>query len=114
MTGIKDAKIQLERCKEAYLEYTLKKEQSTEEDKVWIEGVFKLYEECNHKIYKYLQTMSEVELKRKQNPGMKMERLKIPFFDGNIRNYVKFKRDFERQVQTHLDCGETLVDVLKL
>ena len=53
--------------------------------------------------------MSEVELKRNQNPGMKMERLKMPFFDGNIRNYAKFKRDFERQVQTHLDCGETLV-----
>ena len=54
MTGIKDAKIQLERCKEAHLEYTLKKEQSTEEDKEWVEGVFKLYEDCNHKVYKYL------------------------------------------------------------
>ena len=113
MTGIKDAKVFLDRCKEAHLNYISKKQQLSEEDNTWIKGNLQLYEKWNVKVYKYLQVISEIEMKRKQNLGDKMERVKMPFFDGNIRNYVKFKRDFERQVQNRVDCEETRVYVLK-
>ena len=83
------------------------------DDNTWIEEVFKLYESYNTKVYQYLQRLSEIELKRKQNIGVKMERVKMPFFDSNIRNYAKFKKDFERQIQKQVDSEETLIYVLK-
>jgi len=31
-----------------------------------------------------------------------MEKTKLPTFDGNLRNYARFKSDFQRQVQPYL------------
>ena len=103
MTALKDVKVQLEKCKSAHLDYISKKEDVTMDDNTWIEEVFKLYESYN----------TEIELKRKQNIRVKMERVKMPFFDSNIRNYAKFKKDFERQIQKQVDSEETLIYVLK-
>ena len=37
----------------------------------------------------------------------------MPMFDSKVRNYAKFKKDFQRQVQTQVDSEETLVYILK-
>ena len=94
VASMKDAKLQLERCKEAHLEYTSKVCSTGVEENVRIEDVYALYESCNRKVYTYLTTLSELELKQKRSLNVRMERIRMPYFDGDIRSYAKFKADF--------------------
>ena len=97
---MKDAKVQLEKCKDAHLDCISNVHTSRlADDNAWIEEIYSLYESCNQKVYTYLLSMSEIELKQKRSLNMKMERIKMPQFDGDIRNYAKFKADFKRQVE---------------
>ena len=112
--GVKDAKTQLEKCKDAHLEYISVVSHSVPADEnLCIEDVYTLYDNCNKRVYAYLTSVSEIEMKQKRSMNVKMERIKMPAFDGDIRNYAKFKADFKRQVEKEIDCPETLAYVLK-
>ena len=44
---------------------------------------------------------------------MKLERMKLPTFDGIIREYPRFKADFQKHVMPTLKSGEYASYVLK-
>ena len=114
LAGMKDVKCQLEKCKESHMLYmtNLSTEEGSAENK-WIEEVYRLYECLNRKIYEYVESVSEHELRDKKNIDLKMERLKMPSFNGNIRNYAKFKSDFKNQVEVQVKSDSSLSYILK-
>ena len=49
---------------------------------------------------KYLEETSMLETEKEvKNSFMKLERMKLPSFNGDITEYARFKLDFERQIQ---------------
>ena len=70
-------------------------------------------EKLNQIIYDYLESVSENEAKEKKMLGIRMERLKMPSFNGDIRNYAKFKLDFKKQVESQIESKDSLGYVLR-
>ena len=68
MAGVKDAKMYLEKCKEAHLVYTSSPgvERRATED-AWINETYSHYVCLNQNVYKYLETVSESEAKEKRS-----------------------------------------------
>ena len=111
VAGVRDVKLQLEKCKVLYIANLGIAEGRRESE--WIENIYSLYENLNYKIYQYIESVTENELKQKRNIDMKMERLKMPAFSGNIRNYAKFKADFKAQVEVQVKSDDSLSYILK-
>ena len=57
-------------------------------------------------MFKYLKLVAEIEEKEKRRVVTKLENIKMPTFSGNIRDYAKFKADFEMQVANDIDPGK--------
>lgn len=114
IAGTKDVKLQLEKCKELHTSLLshLDVHQHEDENK-WLEGIYILYKELNNKVYKYIEAVTEMEKEAKRDIGLKMERLKMPSFDGDIRKYSKFKSDFMKQVEVQVKSSDNLVYILR-
>ena len=112
--GAKDVKLQLEKCKELHtslLCHLNVPHHETENE--WLEGVYVLHKELNNKVYKYIESVTEKEREEKRDIGLKMERLKMPSFDGDIRKYSRFKSDFVKQVQVKVKSNDNMLYILK-
>ena len=63
----------------------------------WIREIYERYNEISGKIESFIAKGKNVESAQKQNP-LQLEKVKMPSFTGEIRDYPRFKTDFERQV----------------
>ena len=55
------------------------------------------YNETIERIETFTATIED-ENKTKQSSPLRLEKVKMPFFDGTIRQYPQFKKDFQKQV----------------
>ena len=62
-----------------------------------------------------MRTLISTETKNKTGTAieLKLERMKMPTFNGQIRDYPSFKSDFERQVMPSIKSNEAAAYVLK-
>ena len=52
-------------------------------------------------------------LRSKSDHGLRLERMKMPTFSGNIRDYPRFKSDFQKQVMPEMDSPDRGAYALK-
>ena len=76
-----------------------------------------LYIEADLKAGKALQRFSKTarvaEADRKRGVELKLERMKLPTFSGEVRDYPSFKYDFKRHVLPHLKDDQSTPYILK-
>ena len=99
-TALKDLKYRLEKCNDALVSYiaAASGEVPVERQKV-IDDLHKKYEITNKNCLIYFEKISKKEAERSVKAGIRLERMKLPSFVGDIRNYARFKSDFKRQVE---------------
>ena len=113
VAGVKDVKMQLKKCKESHLTYVSNlSAERAEIQYTWVE-VYLLYEMLNNKVYNYLEKVTANGQREKKDLGLRMEPLKMPSFDGDIRKHSKFKSNFKRQIEVQVKSNETLSYILK-
>ena len=97
-----DLKKQMERCKNAQAHYlsTLDRSDVTSELK-WTDTIHDMYTETLQIIASYtsdLPSETRQDDNKKSNFGLKLQRMPLPKFNGDIREYPRFKDDFRTQV----------------
>ena len=70
-----------------------------------IREIYTRYHEISGKIESFIAKGKNVESAQKQNP-LHLEKVKMPSFTGEIRDYPRFKTNFQKQVmpKTRLVC----------
>ena len=63
----------------------------------WIRNVHTHYNEVSGRINSFIAKKIDHDSERKQKP-LQLEKVKMPLFTGEIRDYPRFKVDFEKQV----------------
>ena len=71
--------------------------ESAESEIKWIREIYARYNEISGRIESFTAKGKNVESAQKQNP-IQLEKVKMPSFTGEIRDYPRFKTNFERQV----------------
>ena len=100
--SLKDLKYRLEKCNEAHLlKLSAANGSLTEKDQKWIKDLYEKYEDVNRRCLKYFERMSKLKEEKDRTAGIRLERMKLPSFSGDIRSYARFKSDFKRQVEPH-------------
>ena len=115
-----DLKKQFERCKEAQRQYfTILDIQSGQEEISWMKKIRKIYSQINLKVGIFMQNhkkntklaVSKNEMSAGQ--GIRLEHIKMPVFDGDIRDYPRFKSDFLKQVVPEMESKDSMAYVLR-
>ena len=88
-----DFKRQLEVCRQAHHNYISVLSEIPPAEIQWVKYL-------QDKVLKTSETFSSLIQKKEdaKRVGIPHEKLKMPTFDGNIREYPRFKADFERQI----------------
>ena len=107
--ALKDVKPQLERCKDAHMDFMklLNHNEIIQEGVVWVEDLYKIWTDLNHTVTDHYN---------KENKGkglLKMETMKYPSFSGELRRYTKFQTDFMKHVMPSVPSKESAAYVLK-
>ena len=84
-----------QRVEELHEQYVSIKEEADEDDS-WLEEIFRTFSKTQDKFYKYRKANKEDEKFK-----IKLKPVELPRFAGNLRDYPRFKRDFEKQVLPH-------------
>ena len=100
----KEFEIQFERCKASHRKFlNLLDEDIANKEIHWIVPLHKIYREISIKFEAFLEVQSEHLLKRSTaSTGLRLEPMKMPRFEGEVRDYPRFKDDFERQVMPEM------------
>ena len=112
----KDLKQQLGRCKDSQATYISLLDLSIASAEFsWLKEIQRIYTDISMKASRYVKKCKQIEEEqcRKPKQGIKLERMKRPTFNNNIRDYPRFKKDFERQVAPEYSSPETAAFVLK-
>ena len=70
---------------------------SVEHEIEWIRNMHVHYNEISGRIESFIAKETDLENAQKQNP-LRLEKVKMPLFTGEIGDYPLFKTDFEKQV----------------
>ena len=114
-----DMKAQLERCKIAQSNFVaVISEQDVRQELKWMNDLQERHKEINLSIAEFISKNSNKGDKRpeenaEESTMMKLEKMPLPCFEGEIRNYSSFKDDFQRQVAPRLKTLESEAYVLK-
>ena len=94
----KDMELALAECKSAHAKMLEISDQASAENEIeWIRSVQTRYNETIGKIETF--TVAKEERNNvKQNSALRLEKVKMPYFDGIVRQYPQFKQDFQKQV----------------
>ena len=94
----KDMELALAECKSAHAKILEISDQASAENEIeWIRSVQTRYNETIGKIETF--TVAKEERNNvKQNSALRLEKVKMPYFDGIVRQYPQFKQDFQKQV----------------
>ena len=99
----RDIELALGDCKSAHTKLlAILNEASAENEIEWIRRIPTRYNETTEKIQTFTAT-TENKNNARQNCALRMEKVKMPFFNGTIREYPQFKQDFQKQVMPTLD-----------
>ena len=105
---IKDLKIQLNSCKQAQNDYMMIVGAERVDDEIgWLGKLQKIYVDVSQRAAKYLPEVQNcnpatiTEDAQTATSTLKLDRMKMPTFSGNIRDYPRFKSDFIK----HQECG---------
>ena len=94
----KDIELALTDCKSAHAKMLeISNGTSAENEIEWIRKIQTRYNETIERIETFTATIED-EKKTKQSSPLRLEKVKMPFFDGTIRQYPQFKQDFQKQV----------------
>ena len=99
----RDIELALADCKSAHTKsLEISNEATTENEIEWIRRIQTRYNETTEKIQTFT-AMTENRNNAWQNCPLRMEKAKIPSFNGTIKEYPQFKQDFQKQVMPTLD-----------
>ena len=94
----KDIELALTDCKSAHAKMLeISNGTSAENEIEWIRKIQTRYNETIERIETFTATIED-EKKTKQSVPLRLEKVKMSFFDGTIRQYPQFKQDFQKQV----------------
>ena len=85
-----------QRVEEAHDQYTSIKEDA-EDDEPWLDEVYQTFSDTQEKFFVYKRNNEETEDKLK----VKLKPVELPRFTGSIRDYPRFRKDFESQILPH-------------
>ncbi|CAB4027605.1 Hypothetical predicted protein, partial [Paramuricea clavata] len=106
-TARTELKRQLEECKRVNGEYVLLLDAETAGYEIaWFTSLQKIYSQISKKIGDVIQRKSDTKGNAMRGSTMKLERMKLPQFSGNIRDYPRFRSDFEKQILPELESGK--------
>ena len=107
--ALRDLQTQIEdefqECKKSNAELLrLLSSESVEAETNWIATIQTFYHEINEKIVVSYTNVEEAKGTKQEStasaPFLKLEKVRMPQFDGELRKYPQFKRDFKKQVMT--------------
>ena len=78
----------------------------------WLEQLHDMMSEMNIKICSVINARKEAADENKKN-SMRLERMKMPTFQGDVRDYPRFKSDFNEQVVPHVGGDKNAAYALK-
>ena len=109
-TGKRDLKQLMEETKTAHMEYVMMlPSDQFESENAWLLPIRESYNEISEAIGKFLDghtaSPSPAHSEKKAKNGFHLEKMRLPVFDGDIRNYPRFRSDFKKFIQP-----ETTVD----
>ena len=115
--AIGELKLQLERCKTTNRDFILVLDDSMATKEItWIKELQSKYDTLNYET-NAIGNQQSAKSGRYDNfnrdGGMKLERMKMPHFNGAIREYPRFKSDFLKQVMPVIDSKEKAAYALK-
>ena len=98
-------------CKQTNKELlNLLTKESAESEIRWIHDIQRKYngiiEKLDVQIDKDEQLKESKQAIKEKTTNLNLEKIKLPKFDGEIREYPQFKRDFQRHVKPTLDKGD--------
>lgn len=103
----KDLELDLAYCKGALAKILEISDGTTAENEIeWIRKVLTCYNDAIGRIETLVATLEEKNAKK--NYSLHLEKVKMPFFDGTVRQYPQFKMDFQKQVMPSLSETEML------
>ena len=106
-----DSKRQLNICREANQKYIMTIVNITDSEINWINVLYGKVCEIDLEVAKLSKDI-ERKVKRHSN-HLRLEPIKRPTFDGNIRHYARFKKDFINQVLPEVNDDKNSAYVLK-
>ena len=77
---------------------------------IWIDKLYEGYSRLNIKLSSYYGSIAEA---KNSNGFLKLERMKLPVFKGNIRDYARFKTDFTTYVMPQINSTDSAAYTLK-
>ena len=115
-----DLKKQFEMCKEAQRQLiTILDIQSGQEEISWMKKINKIYSQINLKVGIFMQNhqkntkLAFCRNEMSAGQGIRLEHMKMPVFDGDIRDYPRFKSDFLKQVVSEMKSKDSMAYVLR-
>ena len=79
-----------------------------EADNEWIDGLHEIQSRINCKVAAYFTNIS-----KRNECTVKVEKMKLPRFEGQIRTYAKFKADFNKYIVPNIKCTDSSAYVLR-
>ena len=121
VVGIKlaqrDFEIQFEKCKAAHNKFiSLLDKETTITEMGWIKPIQQIYRQVNLRIGAFFETHGETNSHTKPSTkpsGLRLERMKMSKFEGEIRDYPRFKDDFKKQVMPEMEGPQTAAYALR-
>ena len=111
----KEFKDQFDKCKLMHNEY-METVEATEDDFKWIMHMQEKYVTFVQKYGKCDLISKRLDVHNSSERGMnkiRLERMKYPRFEGDTRDYPRFKHDFNKFVAPEINCTESIAYVLR-
>ena len=83
------------KVEELHDQYVSMKEEEPE-DEVWLDEIFETFSKTQERFFMYRKAN-----KKEEKFKIKLKPVELPRFAGSIRDYPRFKKDFQRQVLPH-------------
>ena len=112
--AISELKLQLDKCKLVNKDYiSILEEKSAQVEMKWIQDLQGIYDNLSYE----KSAIEDKHVGKSKVPrgdgGLKLERMKMPHFNGNVRDYARFKSDFLKQVMPEIGSIEKGAYALK-
>ena len=105
--AISELKLQLDKCKLVNKDYiSILEEKSAQVEMKWIQDLQGIYDNLSYE----KSAIEDKHVGKSKVPrgdgGLKLERMKMPHFNGNVRDYARFKSDFLKQIMPEIGSIE--------
>ena len=110
-------KSQMDKCQEAHHNYvaSMSDDHLASTEREWLRKMKRDFHDVNQKCESFLEACRENQTATANNlsPGIRMQRIQMPSFNGNIRHFPRFKSDFVKQVKPSIKSSESAAYVLR-